>query len=137
MGKGASELDKAAHRVFGFAGDKRDNGWHDTGAYCARCGFPLESSYCEERLYMVRCRKCETVTLVEGSSPVDAAETLGIVALPAEDWYEDYGDCLWWHFPIEEPPYLGSPISWHRNGEPTVPGWCTHFTRVYMPGEVE
>jgi hypothetical protein len=77
MSKGASELDKCAHRVFMFANDQRDNGWYDTGVYCARCGFSLESSYCEERLYMVRCRHCKTVTLAEACRPAAAAEKIG------------------------------------------------------------
>lgn len=77
MGKGASSLDKCAHRVFGFAIDERDNGWWKMGADCARCGHPLESSYCEERLYMVRCRECGVVSLIEGGSPMKAALRIG------------------------------------------------------------
>jgi lysyl-tRNA synthetase class I len=75
---GASELDKSAHRVHGFATDKRSEGWWNTHVICPRCGHELETSYCEERLYMVRCGRCETVTLTTGESPGDAAEKLGI-----------------------------------------------------------
>ena len=48
---------------------------------------------------------------------------------PLEEWGEDYGDCLWWEFPIEEPPYCGSPLAsdW--------PGYHTHFTRFTCPDE--
>ncbi|QRN86011.1 hypothetical protein JR334_01905 [Clostridia bacterium] len=134
---GASELDKSAHRVFNFSADKRANGWRETGVRCSRCGYELESSYCEERLYMVRCRNCGTITLVSGNSPTYTAGKLGIVALPADEWTEEDGDCLWWHFPIEEPPYLGSPITFDRHGKPTIPDWCTHFTRIYIPEEVQ
>jgi hypothetical protein len=37
-------------------------------------------------------------------------------------WHEDMGDVLWWRFPIDEAPYVGSPIAsdW--------PGYHTHFT---------
>lgn len=81
MSKGASKLDKCAHSVFMFANDQRDNGWHDTGAYCARCGCELDTSYCEERLYMVRCRSCKTVTLAEACHPTAAAGKIGGSAL--------------------------------------------------------
>ena len=29
---------------------------------------------------------------------------------PFEEWHEDYGDVLWWRFPLEGPPYIGSPL---------------------------
>ncbi len=132
--KGASELDKTAHRIYDFATGKSE-GWYETDVICPRCGRELETSYCEERVYMVRCKHCKTVAITEGNSPKGAAEKIGIVALPADDWHEDYGDCLWWSFPIEEPPYLGSPISFDRYGDDTVPKWCTHFTKIYMPTE--
>jgi hypothetical protein len=39
-----------------------------------------------------------------------------------DDWYEDLGDVLWWKFPIQEAPWVGSPLdsSW--------PGYHTHWT---------
>ena len=48
---------------------------------------------------------------------------------PLDGWGEDYGDCLWWAFPIEEPPYCGTPLDcdW--------PGYHTHFTRFTCPEE--
>jgi hypothetical protein len=27
-----------------------------------------------------------------------------------EEWHEDYGDVLWWTFPLTEAPYVGSPL---------------------------
>lgn len=44
------------------------------------------------------------------------------IARPLEEWHEDYGDVLWWKFPIEEPPYVGSPLcsDW--------PEYHTHWT---------
>lgn len=132
--KGASELDKSAHRIYTFATGKTE-GWYKPGVICPQCGRELETSYCEERVYMVRCPRCKTVAIAAGKSPRNAAEKIGIVATPAEDWHEDYGDCLWWHFPIEEPPYLGSPISFDRYGNATVPKWCTHFTRIHIPSD--
>ena len=32
-------------------------------------------------------------------------------ARPFSEWHEDYHDVLWWHFPIMEPPYVGSPLN--------------------------
>lgn len=44
------------------------------------------------------------------------------IARSLEEWHEDFGDVLWWQFPIEEPPYVGSPLcsDW--------PGYHTHWT---------
>ena len=46
---------------------------------------------------------------------------------PLEEWHEDYGDVLWWKFPIEEPPYVGSPLcdDW--------PAYHTHWTPIVCP----
>lgn len=48
--------------------------------------------------------------------------TIAGPARPLEEWHEDYGDVLWWTFPIAEPPYVGSPLcsDW--------PGYHTHWT---------
>ena len=48
-------------------------------------------------------------------------------ARPLEEWHEDYGDVLWWIFPIEEPPYVGSPL------DMAWPGYHTHWTLIPMP----
>lgn len=41
---------------------------------------------------------------------------------PLKDWSHDDGECLWYKFPIEEAPYVGSPLcdDW--------PEYHTHFT---------
>ncbi len=41
---------------------------------------------------------------------------------PLSEWHEDIGDVLWWRFPIEEPPYVGSPLDMGRNIEVIVDG---------------
>jgi hypothetical protein len=46
--------------------------------------------------------------------------------LPAE-WHEDTGPVLWWHFPIEEPPYVGTPL------DDAWPGYHTHWTPIQVP----
>lgn len=85
---------------------------------------------------------------------------LATTALPLSEYHEDMGDVLWWKFPIEEPPYVGSPLdcgfevlvdmtaSIHtypnkRVGKETHnqfsrmvggwPGYHTHFTPIPMP----
>lgn len=126
--KGATTTDKSAHRLFDSKIQNRL-----VIAICHNCGGPLRTSYHEERLYSVRCNKCKTVTLVKAGNPCAAAEKVGIVARPAEEWHEDYGDALWWSFPIEEPPYVGSPISYNPDGSPTVPAHCTHWTPIFTP----
>lgn len=52
----------------------------------------------------------------------DALEPIAI-----DQWHEDMGDCLWWKFPIEEPPYLGSPL------DSNFPDYVTHFTQLILP----
>ncbi|MDV2517684.1 hypothetical protein [Enterococcus faecalis] len=49
----------------------------------------------------------------------------------AKHWHEDVGDCLWWDFPVEEPPYCGTPLDEH------FPEHKTHFTTIDMPNEIE
>lgn len=56
-------------------------------------------------------------------------ESLRPMPRPLEDWGEDYGDVLWWKFPIEEPPYVGSPLDEHW------PGYHTHWTPIPVPKE--
>ena len=53
--------------------------------------------------------------------------TVNNCARALEEWHEDYGDVLWWKFPIEEPPYVGSPwdASW--------PDYHTHWTPIAVP----
>ena len=49
----------------------------------------------------------------------------------AKHWDEDLGDCLWWDFPVEEPPYCGTPL------DDDFPKYKTHFTELHIPDEVE
>lgn len=70
-------------------------------------------------------------------------------AKPLSDWHEGIGDVLWWKFPIEEPPYVGSPLDLGYTVEITVrtnnddklmrttlggwPGYHTHWTPLPEP----
>jgi hypothetical protein len=49
------------------------------------------------------------------------------VAQPLRLWHEDMGPRLWWAKPVQEPPYVGTPLdgSW--------PGYHTHFTPLRSP----
>ncbi len=46
---------------------------------------------------------------------------------PISEWHEDIGAVLWWRFPVEEPPYAGSPL------DSDWPGYHTHFTQIIAP----
>jgi hypothetical protein len=54
------------------------------------------------------------------------------IAIPIEEWTEEDGDCLWWKFPIVEPPYCGSPLDcdWQERDYGEI---YTHFTRFKEP----
>lgn len=66
-------------------------------------------------------------TLYPDTPAQPAALTPGITARPIAEWHEDYGDALWWTFPIQEPPYCGSPldVDW--------PNYHTHWTPLVIP----
>lgn len=67
-------------------------------------------------------------------------------ARPESEWHEDMGDVMWWCFPVEEAPYVGSPLDTgltvtavlhDQFGQPIGqvqgkvggwPGYHTHFT---------
>ena len=68
---------------------------------------------------------------------------------PLSDWHEDHGPVLWWRFPIDEPPYVGSPLDLGHSvllkmpdGNNLVqvggwPGYHTHWTPIILPQEPE
>jgi hypothetical protein len=59
-------------------------------------------------------------------------------ARPLAEWREEYGSCLWWRFPVVEPPYVGTPLDrpqfdkWD-NQCGGWPGNCTHWTPIFVP----
>ena len=53
-----------------------------------------------------------------------------VYASPISKYHEDMGSVLWWKFPIEEPPYVGSPL------DTEWPGYHTHFTHFKTPVEI-
>ena len=42
--------------------------------------------------------------------------------LTYEDWWEDDGDVIWYKFPVDEPPYIGSPLN-----SDWIEGYYTHW----------
>lgn len=47
-----------------------------------------------------------------------------------DEWHEDYGPVLWWSFPIEEPPYCGTPL------DTDWPEYHTHWTPIVEPTQI-
>ncbi len=55
------------------------------------------------------------------------APRVATVARPIAEWHEDHGPALWWQFPVDEPPYSGSPL------DDDWPGYHTHWTPIVCP----
>lgn len=62
---------------------------------------------------------------------IDEPQAEKVEARLAEHWHEDIGPVLWWDFPVEEPPYCGTPLDEH------FPKYKTHFSMIDMPTEIE
>ncbi|WP_205733871.1 hypothetical protein [Enterococcus avium] len=58
-------------------------------------------------------------------------EPTKVIAQLSEKWHEDIGPVLWWDFPVDEPPYCGTPL------DDDFPKYKTHFTELHIPDEVE
>ena len=72
-------IDESAHKVFDYAMEN----WHGFRAYkCSHCSRQLDIYYCESRLYLVRCKHCKIVVLVEAGNPNEAAEKVSHRAEP-------------------------------------------------------
>jgi len=88
--------------------------------------------------------------------PAKPTQSIQVVARPLSEWHEDMGDVLWWKFPVEEAPWVGTPLCVGRtmrlriccgredneiefaSNEPGGgwPGYHTHFTPLPpMPAE--
>lgn len=82
--KGATYLDKLCHKFY----DEPKGRGKKTDYVCRLCGGPLETYYCEERLYLVKCADCGTLALVKTVNPeVSASVTLARPTLtPPNEW---------------------------------------------------
>lgn len=67
----------------------------------------------------------------------NAAMATMTTARPAADWHDDDGPVLWWRFPIEEPPYCGTPYDFDTNDRPVFRdrNSYTHWTRLPIPSQ--
>ena len=68
-----------------------------------------------------------------------AALLAAITPRPLAEWSEEDGAVLWWRFPVEEPPYVGTPLDddWPVMGTATggTTNYVTHWTRLLVPEE--
>ena len=67
--KGATYLDKLCHKLYD---EPKGRGFQVDGI-CRRCGGPLMTYYCEDRLHLIACEKCGTLALTKAVSPQVAA----------------------------------------------------------------
>lgn len=73
--KGVTCLDRLCHKLY----DEPKGTGYRVLDNCRSCGGMLETYYCEERLYLVRCSACGNLALVKAGNPVEAAaRTLGV-----------------------------------------------------------
>ena len=82
--KGATYLDKLCHKLYD---EPKGRGFQVDGK-CRRCGGPLMTYYCEDRLHLVACEKCGTLALTKAVAPQVAANlTLRQPTLtPPNEW---------------------------------------------------
>lgn len=66
----------------------------------------------------------------EGERAIELLERLN-QARPIEDWHEDDGPALWWTYPVEEPPYCGTP------NDSDWPVGCTHWSPILEPAQFQ
>ena len=67
--KGATYLDKLCQKLHD---EPKGRGFQVDGK-CRRCGGPLMTYYCEDRLHLIACEKCGTLALTKAVSPQVAA----------------------------------------------------------------
>ncbi|MDT2669976.1 hypothetical protein [Enterococcus dongliensis] len=91
------------------------------GAWCTECHDINEK----------KDRYVKSAKVRELLEQLDEPQAKKVIAHLAEKWHEDIGPVLWWNFPVEEPPYCGTPLDEH------FPSYKTHFTQITMPDEIE
>ena len=111
MNKGTMNFDKSCHEIFESKGNGVDYLLRKSGVACGTCGRELETYYCENRLYLVKCDCCEKMAFVKARSPVQAAyRTFGHEICDLDEIGEECA-VFFSHVPINEPPvYVGSII---------------------------
>lgn len=77
--RGATHLNKLCHKLY----DELKGRGFEVDGRCCRCGGPLMTYYCEDRLYLIACEKCGTLALTKSAAPQVAANlTLRRPTLP-------------------------------------------------------
>jgi hypothetical protein len=62
------------------------------------------------------------------TAQLDSLKTLR----PRSEYHEDHGSVVWWHYPIQEPPIVGSPLDTDWDEEDNE--WYTHWSPLpYNP----
>lgn len=90
--KGATYLDKLCHKLHD---EPKGRGFQVDGK-CRRCGGPLMTYYCEDRLHLIACEKCGTLALTKAVSPQVAANlTLRQPTLTPPNEALICDGCLW------------------------------------------
>ena len=90
--KGATYLDKLCHKLYD---EPKGRGFQVDGK-CRRCGGPLMTYYCEDRLNLIACEKCGTLALTKAVSPQVAANlTLRQPTLTPPNEALICDGCLW------------------------------------------
>jgi hypothetical protein len=64
------------------------------------------------------------------NEPVPLPAPVQEIPRPADTWHEEYGEVLWWRFPICEAPYVGSPLA-----DDWIEDHYTHWTPIPIPME--
>jgi hypothetical protein len=77
---------------------------------CLICGDEMEPTGCEA---------------VHQTRPLDGKPMNQLRTL--DTWHEDDGPSLWWKLPVEEAPYVGTPL----DGD--FPDYVTHWTVLQIP----
>ena len=90
--KGATYLDKLCHKLYD---EPKGRGFQVDGK-CRRCGGPLMTYYCEDRLHLIACEKCGTLALTKAvSTQVAANLTLRQPTLTPPNEALICDGCLW------------------------------------------
>lgn len=90
--KGTTYLDKLCHKLYD---EPKGRGFQVDGK-CRRCGGPLMTYYCEDRLHLIACEKCGTLALTKAVSPQVAANlTLRQPTLTPPNEALICDGCLW------------------------------------------
>lgn len=124
---GATNFDKACHRVFGGRDNGTDYLTKSAGVCCGHCGDELQAYYCEERLFLIECQGCGIKALVKASNAKSAAY-MTIGAVPAAD----VAPVVHGHFAHVGPRFAGGVDWWCcSNCDRLVSGVETEFN--YCP----